>query len=140
MTAVASATERFPIRVGPRSRAVIRFWGARPETAYAELDDDELRGRFGPFRLRTSLGNVEAWRIEGPFVWIKAIGVRKSLRGGDLSFAGAAHGGVRVAFREPIRWGPMRVPALYVGADDLTGFAEALRARGIPGVDARRRS
>jgi len=27
---------------------------------------------------------------------------------------------------------------LYVGVDDLEGLADALRGRGIPGVDARR--
>jgi hypothetical protein len=30
------------------------------------------------------------------------------------------------------------VPALYVGVDDLEGFANALRALGIPGEDGRR--
>lgn len=139
MTATASSPQRFPIRVGQRSRPVILLWGARPETAWAEIDDDELRARFGPFRIRTPLANIDSWRIEGPFTWIKAIGVRMSVfGGGDVSFAGAAHGGLRVDVREPIRWGLFRVPAIYVGADDLEGLAGALRARGIDGVDARR--
>jgi hypothetical protein len=41
-------------------------------------------------------------------------------------------------FREPVRWWLFRVPALYVGADDLDGLASALGRRGIPGEDARR--
>jgi hypothetical protein len=117
---------------------VILLWGARPQTAWAEIDDDELRARFGPFRIRTPLDNIASWRIEGPFVWIKAIGVRMGFVKRDLSFAGAAHGGLRIDVREPIRWGPFRIPALYVGVDDLEGLADALRGRGIPGVDARR--
>lgn len=137
MTATASSPRRFRIRVGPRSRPVILLWGARPATAWAEVDDHELRARFGPFRIRTPLDNIVSWRIEGPFVWIKAIGVRMGILKRDLSFAGAAHGGLRVDVREPIPWGPFRVPALYVGVDDLDGLAEALRARGIRGVDAR---
>ncbi len=129
---------RFPIRVGRRSRRFIRLWGAKPETAWAELDGG-LHARFGPSILRTPLANLASWRIEGPFTWIKAIGVRRGIRDGVVSFAGSAHGGVRIDFREPLQWGPLRVPALYVGVDDLEGFAAALEARGIPGIDARRR-
>lgn len=131
------APVRFPIRVGRRSRWVIRLWGATPETAWAELDGG-FHARFGPSQLRTPLTNLESWRIEGPFTWIKAIGVRRSFRGGDVSFAGSAHGGVRIEFREPLRWGPLRVPALYVGVDDLEGAAAALAALGVPGSDVRR--
>ena len=40
-------------------------------------------------------------------------------------------------FRAPVRWGRFSVPAFYVGADDLDGFAAALAALGIPGEDAR---
>ena len=128
---------RFQLRVGRRSRPVIRLWTATPETAWAELGDD-LEIRFGRFRFRTAVSNLARWRIEGPFAWIKAIGVRRSLRGGDVSFSGSAHGGVRVDLVEPVRWGPSRVPAVWVCADDLDGFATALAGRGIPGVDVRR--
>jgi hypothetical protein len=129
---------RFPIRIGRRSRPVVRLFGATPETAWAELDGD-LEIRFGRFRFRTPVSNLARWRIEGPFVWIKAIGVRRSIRGGDLSFAGSAHGGVRIDLAEPARWGPLRVPAVWIGADDLDGLAAALTRRGIPGEDGRRR-
>jgi len=37
-----------------------------------------------------------------------------------------------------VRWGPFKVPAIYVGADDLDGLADELARRDIPGVDARR--
>jgi hypothetical protein len=129
---------RFPIRIGRRSRPVVRLWTATPETAYAEIGD-ELEIRFGRIRFRTPVSNIARWRIEGPFVWVRAIGIRRSLRGGDVSFAGAAHGGVRLDLVEPVRWGPFQVPAVWVGADDLEGFAAELAGRGIPGVDARRR-
>ncbi|HSL33060.1 MAG TPA: hypothetical protein VK871_05370 [Candidatus Limnocylindrales bacterium] len=128
---------RFPIRIGRRSRPVVRLFGASPETAWAELDGD-LEIRFGRFRIGTPVSNLARWRIEGPFVWIKAIGVRMSLRGGDVSFAGSAHGGVRIDLVERVRWGPFRVPAVWIGADDLDGLAAELLRRGIPGEDARR--
>lgn len=129
---------RFPIRLGRRSRPVLRLFGVRSDNAYVDLDG-ELDARFGYSRIRTPVANVAAWRIEGPWRWITAIGVRRSSRHGDFTFGGTHRGGVRLDFREPVRFGPFRVPALYVTVDDLEGFAGALSAHGIPGEDARRR-
>jgi len=128
---------RFPIRIGRRSRPYLRLWTVRPETAFAELDDD-LGVQFGRFAIRTPVANLASWRIEGPFLWITAIGIRRGFRQGDVSFAGSPHGGVRIDFHEPVRWGPLKVPAIYVGADDLDGLAAELTRRGVVGTDARR--
>jgi hypothetical protein len=137
------AAQRFPIRIGRRSALLLRIgFGVRPDNAWAELGDGpdgRLRVSFGRFGFDTALANVASWRIEGPFLWITAIGVRTSIRHRDVSFDGSPHGGVRIDFRERVRWGPIRVPAIYVAADDLAGFAAALAARGIPGTDARKR-
>jgi hypothetical protein len=130
-------TVRFPIRIGPRSRAVVRLFGATPQTAYAEVGDD-LEIRFGRFRFRTPVTNLARYRIEGPFTWIRAIGVRRSFRGGDVSFCGSAHGAVRIDLNKPVPWGPVKVPAVWAGADDLDGFAAELARRGIHGEDVRR--
>ena len=131
--------KRFPIRIGARSRGLVRiFFGATTDTAWAEVDADGLRARFGRFHFDTPLDNIASWRIEGPFQWITAIGVRTSVRHRDRSFAGSPHGGVRMDFRVPVGSGPLAVPAFYVGVDDLAGFAAALTALGIPGEDARK--
>lgn len=129
---------RFPIRIGQRSRGFIRLWTARPETAYVEVNG-EVDVHFGRFRLRTPIANIASWRIEGPFRWITAIGVRMSVRHGDVSFAGSPHGGVRIDFKERVPWGFTRLPAIYVGVDDLEGLAAELVRRGIAGTDARAR-
>jgi hypothetical protein len=84
------------------------------------------------------VANLASWRIEGPFLWITAIGVRMSIRHGDITFGGSPHGGVRVDFRMPVRWRIFRVPAIYVPADDLEGLASALARRDVPGRDVRR--
>jgi hypothetical protein len=123
--------------MGRRSRSYLRLWSVRPETAFVDLDGD-LDLHFGRFGIRTPIANLASWRIEGPFLWITAIGIRRSNRHGDVSFAGSPHGGVRIDFVEPVRWGPFRVPAIYVGADDLDGLAAELSRRGVPGLDARR--
>lgn len=128
---------RFPIRLGRRSRPLLLLWGVRPDRAWVDLDG-ELDARFGFFRLRTPVSNISRWRIEGPFRWITAIGVRRSIRHGDVSFGGDTHGGVRIDFRERVPWGRFfRAPALYVTVDALEALAAELDARGIPGEDVR---
>jgi hypothetical protein len=125
-------TQRFPIRLGARSRPLLRLFGVRgPDDAWVELRDDALEARFGRAHATTALANISGWR------WITAIGVRRSLRHGDVTFGGSPHGGVRLDFRERVRVAPFDVPALYVTVDDLEGLAAALTERGISGVDAR---
>lgn len=134
------ATQRFPIRLGAKSRPLLRLFGVGgPDDAWVELGDDTFEARFGRFRAATPLSNIAGWRIEGPWLWITAIGVRMSVRHGDITFGGSHRGGVRLDFRERVRVGPFRVPALYVTVDDLQEFAAALTKRGIQGVDARTR-
>jgi hypothetical protein len=134
------ATQRFPIRLGAKSRPLLRLFGVGgPDDAWVELGDDTFEARFGRFRAATPLSNIAGWRIEGPWLWVTAIGVRMSVRHGDITFGGSHRGGVRLDFRERVRVGPFRVPALYVTVDDLQGFAAALTERGTQGVDARTR-
>jgi hypothetical protein len=132
-----------PIRVGAKSWGVLRLFGVRrhlpPMVRLGDEAGGELDVEFGRFRFRVPVANIVSWRIEGPWRWITAIGVRRSVRHGDVSFAGSPRGGVRVDFRDPVRWGILRVPAIYLGAEDLEGLAAELERRGIPGVDARRK-
>jgi hypothetical protein len=131
------AARRFPIRIGRRSRPLLRLFGVRDGNAYVDLDS-ELDARFGFFRVSTPVSNVASWRIEGPWLWITAIGVRTSIRHRDVTFGGSHHGGVRVDFQERVRFGFLRIPALYVTVADLEGLAAALTSLGIPGEDARK--
>ena len=135
---------RFPIRVGRRSRLFLRAaFGVRADDSWVELGDGpggELTVQFGWTHFRTPMANVASWRIEGPFLWITAIGVRMSIRHRDLTFGGSHHGGVRIDFTTPQRWSIFQVPAIYVPADDLEALAAELERRGVPGRDARRRT
>ena len=98
----------------------------------------EVVVRFGWATFRTPLANVAGWRLEGPWKWITAIGVRINWIHRDVSFDGSPHGGVRLDFHRTVRWLVIDVPAIYVSADDLDAVAAALTARGIAGVDARK--
>jgi hypothetical protein len=138
--ATAGAATRCPIRIGRRSAGLLRLvFGVTPDRAWATADAREIVVRFGRFELRVPTGTVTRWRIEGPWRWITAVGVRRSLRHGDITFAGSPRGGVRLDFGTPVRWTRFRVPAIYVGVEDLEGFAARLVALGIPGEDARDR-
>jgi len=131
-------TRRLPILVARRFRFVLLLFGVRAANAYVDLGDDELDAHFGFVRFRTPTANLASWRIEGPWRWITAIGIRFSIRHHDLTFGGTNRGGVRIDFKEPVRSLGVRVPALYLTVNDLEGFAAALTARGLPGSDARK--
>ena len=135
------SVERFPIRVGRRSRPLLRvLFGVRADDSWIDLGDGadgQLEVQFGWSHLRTPMANLASWRIEGPWRWITAIGVRRSVRHGDVTFGGSPHGGVRIDFRTPVRWLIFDVPAIYVPADDLDGLGAALARRGVPGRDVR---
>lgn len=129
----------FPFRLGRRSMPLLRLFGVRGvEDAFVDLDATQFRARFGRFEVTTPVTNIAQWRIEGPWHWITAIGVRRSIRHADLTFGGTARGGVRLDFHEPVTVGPLHPPALYVTVEDLEGLGAALAVLGIPGRDARR--
>lgn len=131
-------TTRFPFRLGRRSRPLLRVFGVRGiQDAYVDLDEAAITARFGRFEISTPVDNLSTWRIEGPWRWITAIGVRRSVRHGDLTFGGSHRGGVRLDFHRPVSFRPLRPPALYVTVEDVDGLTAALTALGIPGADAR---
>lgn len=133
-----NGSRRFPIRLGRRSRLLLLLFGARPDNSYVEING-QLEARFGFFRIRTPMSNVVSWRIEGPWLWLTAIGVRRGIRHGDLTFGGNHRGGVRLDFGHPAGERFVQTRTLYVTVADMEGFAAVLAQRGIPGEDARRR-
>lgn len=137
VSSAGSATQRFPIRVGSKSRPLLLLFGVRRNNAYVDLGTD-LDAHFGFYRMRTPVANIHRWQLEGPWLWLTAVGVRRGIRHGDLTFGGNHHGGVRLDFREPVRWGPLTIPTLYVTVADMEGLAAVLTARGIAGEDARK--
>jgi hypothetical protein len=134
MTAV-----RFPIRIERRFALPLRVFGVDRANAYVEISEDQIVARFGWSSATTPLTNVRGWRIEGPWPAITAIGIRRSLRHGDVTYGGSPRGGVRLDFVDQVTLKPFSIPALYVTVEDLEGFAAALAERGILGVDARTR-
>jgi hypothetical protein len=104
--------------------------------------DGGLVATFGPLAVRTTVSNVREYHITGPYRWWRAIGPRGSLADHGFTFGTSTAGGVCLGFTE---WVPTRyvrggrMESLTVTVDDLEGLAAALRGRGIPGTDDRRR-
>ncbi len=134
-------TRRYAYRLGARSWPVLRLFGvAGDDDAWVDVGDDHVEAHFGWAHATIPLADITGWRIEGPWRWITAIGIRRSIRHGDLTFGGSHRGGVRLDLRTPVAVGPMRAPALYVTVEDVEGLAADMSARGIPGEDVRRSS
>ena len=138
MTPAAAGDLRFLIRVGRWSNLVLLPWGILPGHAVVRIGEAQLTCRFGFFGARVDLADIERWDITGPYRWWRAIAVRHTIGSQDISFCGAAHGAVRLWLRSPRRlaW-VRRVRQIYLGVDDLEGFAAELTRRGIPGEDLR---
>src|SRR6478735_10433828 len=127
----------FPIRLQPSMRPILLLFGVRRSRAVVRIDGDRLVAVFGFFRAETTLANIERWDITGPYRWVRAVGVRRTIGTSDMSFGGSAHGGLCLHFRNPVKVG-LSVTDLYVTVDDLEGLGAALAARGIPGQDLRK--
>ena len=126
----------FPLLLGRRSRPLLRLFGVHSAVDAYVAVDDRLDARFGRFSIHTPVTNIARWRIDGPWLWLRAIGVRIGWRRRDLTFAGTNRGGVRLDFVERVPFGPIRVTALYVAVADLEGFGAYLTELGIPRSDA----
>jgi len=119
--------------------ALLRIFGVRPgDKAMVTLTADALDARLGWSHVRVPLTDITSWDISGPWSPITALGIRRSIRGGELTFGSSAHGGVQVHFRVRPKILLFRPPSLFLTVDDLEGLGAALSARGIPGEDLRR--
>jgi hypothetical protein len=125
------AEQRFPIRIGARSAGLLRvLFGVTAETAWAAVDDEVVSARFGRFSFATPLTTSSA---TGSRSLALDHGHRRSPQRPPCRrvVRRQAHGGVRLDFREPIRWTVFRTPA-FVAPEDLEAFAAAV-ARGVLG-------
>ena len=111
-------------------------FGITPLTSGVRLDAHGLRVRYGPWRLRTDLQNIEQATVTGGFAFLKTAGPpHLSFSDRGVSFT---PNGVRAAcltFREPVAGiDPTRLikhPGATLGLEDVDGFLRELdRLRG----------
>jgi hypothetical protein len=79
-------------------------FGITPFTAWVEVDEHELRARFGPWRLQTPLANVGGTQLTGGFSFVRTAGpAHLSLADRGVTFATNGDRAVCVSFVEPVR-------------------------------------
>ena len=133
-TARSAESHRFLFRFAPAYRAAARPFGVTPATAWVEVDDERLSAHYGPWRVRTPLGNIAAVDLTGPYRFVKTAGpARLGLTDFGLTFASNGDSGVLITFHDKVPGiAPsrrLRHPELTVTVADTEGLAALLRAR-----------
>lgn len=121
----------FRFRFDPAYRAAALLFGVMPATASVVVEGDELRARFGPWRVRTPSSNIAGTEVSGPYSFVKTAGpAHLSFTDRGVTFATNGERGLCIRFREPVRaldpTGRLRHPGLTVTVDDVEGLAAAL--------------
>jgi hypothetical protein len=96
--------QRFPFRFSPSYRLPALLFGVAPATAWVEVNDAEMRVRFGLWSLRTPRANVASTQETGGFGFVKTAGpAHLSLTDRGITFATNGDRAVCVLFNEPVR-------------------------------------
>ena len=125
--------DTFEFGFAERYRPMLRLIGVTPNTALVTVSDEELRVRFGRWRLSTPVDNIEGLEQSGDYRWFKAIGARGSFADKGVTFGTNTDRGVCVRFREPVSallpGNVMAHPGMTVTVSDPDGFIAALESR-----------
>jgi hypothetical protein len=127
--------KKFAFAFDHRYRLAGLPFGVTPSTTSVTVGD-ELRVRFGPWRLRTPLTNITGVEVTGPFSFVKTAGpAHLSFSDRGLTFATNGRRGVCVRFREPVAamepTGRLRHPGVTLTVADVDGLATLLRRHGL---------
>ncbi|MDQ6607671.1 MAG: hypothetical protein M3Z06_14135 [Actinomycetota bacterium] len=126
--------ERFDFAFTPIYRQLGRWFGVTPRTAWAEVSDDALDVRFGPWRVRSGLLNISKVEITGPYAVTKTAGPARLGLDRGLALATNSDKGLLVTFHKPVPGveplGLLRHPDLTITVADPEALAAELRARG----------
>jgi hypothetical protein len=128
-----SSQQRFAFRFAPAYRRAAIVFGITPDRTWVDVDADKLHARFGPWQLQTSLANISAVDITGPYAFLKTAGpAHLSFSDRGLTFASNGDRGVLISFHQPVPGieptGKLRHPELTVTVADVEGLVSALRA------------
>lgn len=96
-------TSRFRFAFAASYRLPALVLGITPATAWVDVDEDEVRVRFGPWSLRTPRTNIASVQETGDFAWIKTAGPpHLSFTDRGVSFATNGDRGVCLQLHEPV--------------------------------------
>lgn len=133
-----AAPVELPFGIGRWSRFVLLPWGVRAGHRSVLCRDDTLEVRFGWLTTTVAAADIERWDITGPYRWHRAIGIRHTPFGHDISCCGDASGAIRLWL-----WAPRRIAfvrhttQVFLGIQDPTALGAWLTEHGISGEDLR---
>ncbi len=94
---------RYAFAFAPSYRLPALAFGITPATAAVELTDQDVSVRFGLWRLRSALSNVQSVHRTGGFSFLKTAGPpHLSFADRGVSFATNGDAGVCLAFVQPV--------------------------------------
>jgi hypothetical protein len=122
-------TRRFDFRFVPSYARAASLFGITPASAWVEVDDSELRARYGRWRLSTPLQNIASVELTGPYAFIKTAGPpRLGVTDLGLTFASNGDRGVLLSFhKKVVGLAPLRHPELTVTVAEPEELVEHLR-------------
>ncbi len=127
------ATETFAFRFGSRYRRRLRLIGVTEDTSLVTVTDEELRVRFGGWRLRTTLSNITGTELTGDYRGYRAIGARGSFADRGVTFGTDIERGCCVCFAEPVPallpFGLVKHPGMTVTVEDPDRLAQVINER-----------
>ena len=127
-------TRRFEFAFSRPYQVAALPFGVTPRTAYVEIGDGAdalLRVRFGPWSLRTRVGNVVSVEPSGPFAFVKTAGpAHLSFSDRGVTFATNGERGICLTFEQPVPaidpMGAIKHPGATVTVRDTAGLVTAL--------------
>jgi hypothetical protein len=128
-------TRHFDFLFDRPARYLLAALGITPATSGVDVGAEEMKIRYGPWRLSVDRRNVKAASVTGPFSAWRAIGPRLSLADRGVTFGTNTRAGVCVALWQPIAaLAPRRLlthPAVTLTVDRPAELARLLK-RGRP--------
>lgn len=121
--------QRFPILITELSRLFMIPFGVTGRRAYVQLEEGELRVRFGPmFDERIPVKKIEAAETARWPRWA-GVGPRANLRGA-VGLVGSYSNVVKLTFKEPIDVhlyvAPVKCSRLYLSLEHPVAFLKAI--------------
>ena len=123
--------ERFDFDWDLLYRPAGAVFGITPWTAHVDVSPTELMVRYGPWSLRSALGNITGVEPSGDYSFLKTAGPpHLSFSDRGISFATNGRQGLCVRFREAVKGidptGRIRHPGATLTVGDTSGLARAL--------------
>jgi hypothetical protein len=113
-----------------RYRRILWCLGITPARSWVRVAGGRLDVRFGPWKLGTTVGNIDCMEVTGPYAAHRAIGPHISLVDQGLSFGSTTARGVCLRFIEavpgPSTLGLVKHTGLTVTVADPDGLIAAV--------------